>query len=86
MANCMLALGFFPRRQACSLIEDKRKDKVQKVCARQNPKRHIPLESLLLWCKIVNGGCALLHLSSNLATVVRQAGRQAGRQAVRTKI
>ena len=36
-----------------SLIEVKRKGKVQMVHTCQNHKRHIPLVSLLLWHKIV---------------------------------
>ena len=31
-----------------NLIEDKRKDKAQRVHTCQNPKRHIPLVNLLL--------------------------------------
>ena len=52
--------------ETSSLIKDKRKDKAQR--ASRNPKRHIPLVSLLLWHK--NGGRALLCLASSLANVV----------------
>ena len=36
-----------------SLMEDKRNNEVQRPLTRRNPKRHIPLVSLLLWYKIV---------------------------------
>ena len=55
-----------------SLIDDKRKDKVQMVHTHWNPKRHMPLVSLLLW---LDGGRALVCLASSLATVVRLADK-----------
>jgi len=54
-----------------SLIEDKRKFKVQRVHTCWNPKRHISLVSLN--CCDENGGYALLHLDSMLANVVSEA-------------
>ena len=59
-----------------NLIEDKRKDKAQKAYTHCNPKRHIPLVSLLLWHKMV---AVLGRLASSFATEVGLAGRQAGR-------
>ena len=40
-----------------SLIEDKRKGKAQRAHTRHNSKRHIPLVSLLFWCKMVAVRC-----------------------------
>ena len=46
--------GFIARRRTkTSLIEDKRKDKVQRAHSCRNSKRYIPLVSLLLWHKMV---------------------------------
>jgi len=36
-----------------NLMEDKETNEVQRPLTRQNPKRHIPLVSLLLWRKMV---------------------------------
>ena len=36
------------KKKTSSLIENEKKDKVQKAYTSQNPKRHIPLVSLLL--------------------------------------
>ena len=40
-----------------SLIEDERKDLVQRAHNRWNSKKHIPLVSLLFWCKMVAVHC-----------------------------
>jgi len=52
-----------------NLIEDERKDEVQKPHTYHNPKRHIPLVSLLLWHKFVAKQCFLLSLSLRLWSV-----------------
>ena len=39
------------KKKTSSLIEDN--DKMQRAYTRRNPKRHISLVSLLLWCKVV---------------------------------
>ena len=44
-------------KKTSSLIEDKRKDKAQRVHTRRNPKRYIPLVSLSLWHKMVAVHC-----------------------------
>ena len=62
-------------KKTSSLIEDKRKDKEQRAYTHWNPKRHIPLVSLLLWCKMVAVRCFVWPLS--LVTVVRLAKIQA---------
>ena len=50
--------GFIARRRKkTKLIEDKRKDKVQRAHTHWNPKRHVPLVSLLLWRKMVAVHC-----------------------------
>ena len=43
----------FLKKNTTNLIEDKRKDKAQREHTRRNPKRHIPLMSLLLRHKMV---------------------------------
>ena len=61
------------------VIEDKRKDKAQRTHTRWNPKRHIPLVSLLLWRKIVAMHCFVWPLGLRLWSVsqtVRQSGSQ----------
>ena len=58
-----------------NLIEDKRKDKVQRAHTRRNPKRHIPLVSLLLWHKMVAMCCFIWPPALRL-----WSGRQAGSQ------
>ena len=45
------------KKKTSSLIEDKRKDKVQMAHTHRNPKRHIPLVSLLLLHKMVDVHC-----------------------------
>jgi len=45
-----------------SLMEDKRNNKVQSLHTCWNPKRHISLVSLLLWCKMVAIRCFVLAL------------------------
>ena len=52
-----------------SLIKDKRKDKAQKAYTHQNPKRHILLVSLLLWCKMVAVCCFVWPLALQLWSV-----------------
>ena len=54
------------KKKTSSLTEDKRKDKAHRTYICQNPKRHIPPVSLLLWRKMV------LRLGSRLATVVSE--------------
>jgi len=45
------------KKKEKSLMEDKRNDKAQRPQTRRNPKRHISLVSLLLWCKMVAIRC-----------------------------
>ena len=40
-------------KKTSSLIEDERRDKTQRTYTCRNPKRHIPLVSLLLWRNMV---------------------------------
>ena len=49
----------------------------QKASTHQNPKRHMPLVSLLFGGGGGggNGGYAMRHLASSLTTMVRQAAR-----------
>ena len=63
------------RRKKISLIEDKRKDETWRAHTRWNPKRHIPLVSLLLWLKMVAVHCFVWPLALRL-----RSGRQAGSQ------
>ena len=57
-----------------SLIEDERKGKAQRAYTPRNPKRHIPLVSLLLWRKMVTVYCFVWpSLASSLTTVISQA-------------
>ena len=63
-----------------SLIEDKRKDKAQRAQTRQNPKRHIPEVSLLLWHEMVPICCfvwppALKLWSGGQSAAGSQVGR-----------
>ena len=67
-------------KKTSSLIEDKRKDKAQRAYMHRNPKRHIPLVSLLLWSKMV----AVLSFTWPLALQLWSV-RQAVRQFVRLK-
>ena len=41
------------KKKTTNLIEDKRKDEVHRAYTCRNPKRHIPLVSLLLWREMV---------------------------------
>jgi len=43
-------------------MEDERNNEAQRPHAHQNPKRHISLVSLLLWCKTVAVRCFVWHL------------------------
>ena len=52
--------------ETSSLIEDKRKDKAQRAHTRRNPKRHIPLVSLLLLRKMVAVHCFVWPLGLRL--------------------
>ena len=56
-------------KKTSSLIEDKRKDKAQRTYTCQNPKRHIPLVSLLLWHKMVTVCCFIWPLTLRLWSV-----------------
>ena len=56
-------------KKTSSLIEDKRKDKAQRANTRRNPKRHIPLVSLLLWRKMVAVRCFVWALGLRLWSV-----------------
>ena len=53
-------------KKTSSLIEDKGKDKAQWVHTRRNPKRHIPLVSLLLLRKMVAVHCFVCPLGLRL--------------------
>ena len=57
------------KKKTSSLIEDKRKDKAQRAHTRQDPKRHIPLVSLLLWRKMVGVHCFVWPLALRLWSV-----------------
>ena len=57
------------KKKTSSLIEDKGKDKAQRAHTRRNPKRHIPLVSLLLWCKMVAVCCFVWALGLRLWSV-----------------
>ena len=57
------------KKKTSSLIEDKRKDKEQTAHTRRNPKRHIPLVSLLLWHKMVAVHCFVWPLGLRLWSV-----------------
>ena len=57
------------KKKTSNLIEDKRKDKVQRAHTRRNPKRHIPLVSLLLWRKMVAVRCFVWALGLRLWSV-----------------
>ena len=54
------------KKKTSSLIEDKRKDKAQRAHTRRNPKRHIPLVSLLVLCKMVAVHCFIWPLGLRL--------------------
>ena len=56
-------------KKTSSLIEDKRNDKAQRAYTHWNPKRHIPLVSLLLWCKMVAMRCLVWPLGLRLWSV-----------------
>ena len=56
------------------LIEDERRDKAQRTYTRRNPKRLIPLVSLLLWRKMVAMRCFVWPVSLRL-WAVREAVR-----------
>ena len=56
-------------KKTSSLIEDKRKDKVQRTHTLRNPKTHPTGEFVIV---AENGGCALLRLASRLANVVSE--------------
>ena len=53
-------------KKTSSLIEDKRKDKAQRAHTHRNPKKHIPLVSLLLWRKMVAVYCFVWPLGLRL--------------------
>ena len=53
-------------KKTSSLIKDKRKDKAQRAYTCLNPKRHIPLVSLLLWHKMVTVRCVVWPLALQL--------------------
>ena len=57
------------KKKTSSLIEDKRKDKAQRAHTRRNPKRHIPLVSLLLLHKMVAVHCFVWPLGWRLWSV-----------------
>ena len=59
---------WFPlqRRKTTSLIEDKGKGKAQKAHTCRNPKRHIPLVSLLLWHEMMAVRCFIWSLALRL--------------------
>ena len=57
------------KKKTSSLIEDKRKDKAQRAHTCQNPKRHIPLASLLLWHKMVAVHCFVWPLGLRLWSI-----------------
>ena len=56
-------------KKTSSLIEDKRKDKAQRAHTRRNPKRHIPMVSLLLLRKMVAMHCFVWSLVLRLWSV-----------------
>ena len=58
-------IWFHWMKKTSSQIEDKRKDKAQGAYTHWNPKRHIPLVSLLLWCKIVAMHCFIVSQSGS---------------------
>ena len=47
-----------------SLMEDERKDKVQRERTPQNSKRHIPLVGIFLCCKMMDVHCSVWELCS----------------------
>ena len=57
------------KKKTSSLIEDKRKDEAHMAHTRRNPKRHIPLVSLLLWRKMVTVRCFAWALGLRLWSV-----------------
>ena len=56
------------KKNTSSLIEDERRDKGQRTYTRRNPKRHIPLVSLLLWHKIVAMRCLVWPVALRLVS------------------
>ena len=59
----------FDEEETSSLIENKIKDKAQRAYTHRNPKRHIPLVSLLLWHKMVAVLCFVWPLALQLWSV-----------------
>ena len=58
------------KKKTSSLTEDKRsKDKTHRAYTHQNPKRHIPPVSLLLWRKMVTMRCFVWALGLRLWSV-----------------
>ena len=55
--------------ETTNLIEDERKYKAHRAYTCQNPKRHIPTVSLLLWCKLVTMCCFVWALGLRLWSV-----------------
>ena len=57
------------KKKTSSQIEDERRDKAQRTYTGRNPKRHIPLVSLLLWRKMVAVHCFIWPVALRLWSV-----------------